>query len=161
MIRGLLTVGIVAMALVPCGANAAGPLDGRCVSRITVDSRELRDKGGGGAADVLDKQLPQELRDVFGNRVGCRGGLALVVRLQTISLSYAVGAGPFPVDSLKGESILLDERGRVIDTYPLIARASSDVDGPLYGTDTPEVRSRRVKNLAGAFAGWLKVHYGS
>ncbi len=164
MRRVLMALGILAAGLAP-GAAFAGSLDGRCLSRITVDSRELRDKGGVGAADVLDKRLPRELQEVFASRFGCRGGLTLVVRLQTISLpSMGVGGGRFgnaPVDSLKGESVLLDGRGQVIDTYPLIARSPPDIAGSIRDEYLPEVRLRRLENLAGAFAGWLKVHYGS
>ena len=162
MLKGLLTFGLLAVALTPLTANAAGPLDGRCLSRITVDSRELRDKGGVGAADILDKRLPQQLREAFADRFGCRGGLTLVVRLQTISLPIAGSGssvfGGVPMDSLKGESLLVSGR-QTIATYPLTARASADIAGYLDPGYSPEVRLRRLQNLAEAFAGWLRVHY--
>jgi hypothetical protein len=107
--RGAAAAGL---AILLASSAAAGPLSAQCISRVTVDSSELRDRGAVGAADILDARMPQQLRTAFAGRIGCRSGLRLVVRLQTISLPSPFGNEHTATDSLKGESLLLDAPAR-------------------------------------------------
>jgi hypothetical protein len=134
-------------------------------SRLSVDVGPLYAKGLGPNADLIGQALAVELRRSFADRLspGDRRAPALVVRISAISMStnfpgggsgrrgHGGGSG---TDYLEGEGLVVDGRGGVIATYPMLsALAASYAGTPWYD---PRSEQRRMVALAWHYAYWLR-----
>jgi hypothetical protein len=155
----------------PQSAPQAAPLPPQVaatlrLSRLAVDVGPLRALGVGVNADILAAAMAAQLRVSFADRLapGDMRAPALVVRLSSLSLSssFAGGAGGArrgiggsgDSDYLEGVGLIVDGRGGVIATYPMLSALASSASGAAWYD--PHLQQRRLEALAGHYAAWMR-----
>ncbi len=131
---------------------------------IRVDVSPLHAMNQDDEAAWVAAVLPGYLRQTFAKYLapGDRSADVLVARIDDVSLG-AAGEGGVPWgsdtrDEIEGVGLVLDARGRQVNSYPLFASiwAQSGVTSP-YRTD---IERRRAETLALGFAQWLPGKMG-
>ena len=133
---------------------------------IRVDVSPLRDKYEDDAAQWVAAALPDYLRQTFAKYLapGDRRAGVLLARIDNVALgppgmrSGFGMIGSDTTDGIEGAGVVLDGRGRVVDSYPLYSSVSADsLQNSPYQTD---ILRRRVETLALSFAQWLPGKMG-
>lgn len=127
------------------------------VSSIEVDVSQLRARGAGSFADIVQSALRDELGRHFTISAG---GPRLVVRVEQLFLNGEVrssgdtmGFGVIrPQDNLSGTAQLIDRSGQVIDSYRFTASSPADSAGDRVRDG---IERDRTINLARVYAGWV------
>jgi hypothetical protein len=142
----------------------AAPGDAR-FREIRVDVSQLKAKNEDDAAQWVAAVLPGYLKQTFAKYLapGDRSAGVLVARVDDVVLgppnsNMSIGLGNDTTDDIEGAAVVLDGRGRVVGSYPLLSsvRADSLQNSP-YQSD---VLRRRVETLALSFAQWLPGKMG-
>ena len=133
---------------------------------IRVDVSPLREKVQGEEGAWVAAVLPGYLKQTFAKYLapGDRSAGVLVARIDDVSLGEEGENGsPFSMgndtrDQIEGVGLVLDARGRQVQSYPLYASiwASSGALSP-YQAD---IDRRRAETLALGFAQWLPGKMG-
>ncbi len=157
----------LAMAAASATATKAQSTDLR-FREIRVDVSPLHEKAQDEEAAWVAAVLPGYLKQTFAKYIaqGDRTAGVLVARIDDVSLGEENQIeSMFPSsndtrDQIEGVGLVLDARGRQVQSYPLYAsiRASSQQNAPYqYQTD---IRRRRAETLALGFAQWLPGKMG-
>ena len=160
--RAALTV--LAAAAVAVKASAAPVGDVR-FREIRVDVSPLKAKSEGDEAQWVAAVLPGYLKQTFAKYLapGDRSAGVLVARVDDVVLgppnsNMSIGLGNDTTDDIEGAAVVLDGRGRVVGSYPLLSSVRADsLPNSGYPTD---VLRRRVETLALSFAQWLPGKMG-
>jgi hypothetical protein len=131
---------------------------------IRVDVSPLHALNQDDEAAWVAAVLPGYLRQTFAKYLapGDRSADVLVARIDDVSLGEGgesgVPMGEDTRDEIEGVGLVLDARGRQIQSYPLLASiwANSEQISP-YRTD---IDRRRAETLALGFAQWLPGKMG-
>ena len=150
---------LIAMAGFVMVLTSAQPVQAQrsTVSAIEVDVSQLRARGAGGFADIVQNALRDELGRHFTISAG---GPRLVVRIEQLFLNGEVrssgdgmGFGVIrPQDNLSGTAQLIDRSGQVVDTYRFTASSPADSAGDRIREG---IERDRTINLARVYAGWV------
>jgi len=133
---------------------------------IRVDVSPLREKVQDQEGAWVAAVLPGYLRQTFAKYLapGDRSAGVLVARIDDVTLGEeGLNGSPFAMgsntrDQIEGVGLVLDARGRVVQSYPLYASiwANSEALSP-YKMD---IDRRRAEMLALGFAQWLPGKMG-
>jgi hypothetical protein len=158
--------------LASTGSAQAGPLPPDAaaalrLSRLAVDVAPLRALGLGVNADILGAALAAGLRRSFADRLvpGDRRAPVLLVRLSGVLLStnFSGGGdnssrrpheGGGSSDYLEGVGLIVDGRGGVIASYPMLSALAAGSSGAAWYD--PQLQQRRMVALAGNYAQWMR-----
>lgn len=150
---------LIAMAGFAVAVSSVQPVHAQrsAVSAIEVDVSQLRARGAGGFADIVQSALRDELRRHFTISAG---GPRLVVRIEQLFLNGevrasgdAMGFGVIrPQDNLSGTAQLIDRNGQVIDSYRFTASSPADSAGDRIREG---IERDRTVNLARVYASWV------
>jgi len=133
---------------------------------IRVDVSPLKAKDEDDAARWVAAVLPGYLKQTFAKYLapGDRGAGVLVARIDDVTLGVQGSRMSFgfisndTTDGIEGAAVVLDGRGKVVDTYPLYSSLGADsLPNSPYQSD---VLRRRVETLALSFAQWLPGKMG-
>ena len=151
-------------AAVVTGADAQP--NGLRFREIRVDVSPLREKVQDQEGAWVAAVLPGYLRQTFAKYLapGDRSAGVLVARIDDVSIgTQGMNSSPFRLaadtrDQIEGAGLVLDARGRLVQSYPLYASipAYSQGSSP-YRTD---IDRRRAETLALGFAQWLPGKMG-
>jgi hypothetical protein len=151
-----LLIAFAGLAVASIGVKPA-QAQGTAVSAIEVDVSQLRARGAGVFADIVQNAL----RDELGRRYTISGGAPrLVVQIEQLFLNGdirpsgdSMGFGVVrPEDNLTGTARLIDRSGQVIDTYRFTASSPADSAGDRVREG---IERDRTINLARVYAGWV------
>ena len=163
--RAALTALTLAEASAAVKASAA-PLGDVRFREIRVDVSPLKAKDEDDAAGWVAAVLPGYLKQAFAKYLapGDRSAGVLVARIDDVTLGVQGSRMSFgfisndTTDGIEGAAVVLDGRGKVVDSYPLYSSLGADsLPNSPYQTD---ILRRRVETLALSFAQWLPGKMG-
>ena len=163
--RAALAALTLAAALAAVQASAA-PLGEVRFREIRVDVSPLKAKDEDDAAGWVAAVLPGYLKQAFAKYLapGDRSAGVLVARIDDVTLGVQGSRMSFgfisndTTDGIEGAAVVLDGRGKVVDSYPLYSSLGADsLPNSPYQTD---ILRRRVETLALSFAQWLPGKMG-
>ncbi len=147
----------------PFGSPGAGLPAGLRIGTVLVDTDRVARLGNPDGAELLDRDLTRQLRDVFGDRYAPRGagGATLAVRITSLYLppwggGQRGGNGGEGPDSIEGVGTVT-AGGRALSETPVLATLSPSYSGPWYD---PDIDRRRAASLSYQFAYWLRREMG-
>ena len=145
---------------------SAAPLGDVRFREIRVDVSPLRAKNEDDEARWVAAVMPGYLRQAFAKYLapGDRSAGILVARIDDVAIGTAGSRMSIgflsndTTDGIEGAGVVLDGRGRVVNSYPLYSSLGADsLQNSPYQTD---ILRRRVETLAASFAEWLPGKMG-
>ena len=145
---------------------SAAPLGDVRFREIRVDVSPLRAKNEDDEARWVAAVMPGYLRQAFAKYLapGDRSAGILVARIDDVAIGTAGSRMSIgflsndTTDGIEGAGVVLDGRGRVVNSYPLYSSLGADsLQNSPYQTD---ILRRRVETLAASFAEWLPSKMG-
>ena len=145
---------------------SAAPLGDVRFREIRVDVSPLRAKNEDDEARWVAAVMPGYLRQAFAKYLapGDRSAGILVARIDDVAIGTAGSRMSIgflsndTTDGIEGAGVVLDGRGRVVNSYPLYSSLGADsLQNSPYQTD---ILRRRVETLAASFAQWLPGKMG-
>ena len=145
---------------------SAVPLGDVRFREIRVDVSPLRAKNEDDEARWVAAVMPGYLRQAFAKYLapGDRSAGILVARIDDVAIGTAGSRMSIgflsndTTDGIEGAGVVLDGRGRVVNSYPLYSSLGADsLQNSPYQTD---ILRRRVETLAASFAQWLPGKMG-
>jgi len=128
-------------------------------STVAVDVSQLRQKGFGPGADLVQGAMLSALRNGFAPRIGGRGP-RLVVVVTSVALNAFAGESNFRSfgsfssnDYMEGEALVVGPRGEILARYPQLLALPANSGGAWY---RPDNEQRRLVALAQTYAAWLQ-----
>jgi hypothetical protein len=162
--RRALAAALAALAVAPSAAWAAPAATRFRAIRVNVSPMAARHEEE--FASWIAAALPGDLNQTFAKYLapGDRGAAVLVARIDQVTLGRPharmslMALASDTTDTIEGAGVVLDARGRTIETYPLTS--SIGADSQLNSPYQADIIRRRVETLALSFAQWLPGQMG-
>lgn len=124
---------------------------------VVVDTSPIAEEGRPAFAEKVRRAVEPSVAEAFAAQVnpGDPRGLRLVVRIRSVTLPLVTGGfGSSQNDFMKSEALVVDGRGRVVASTPVVLSPVTAFAPANLPIDVEEYR--RIRNLGQHAAGWLK-----